>query len=214
MSDATSSNDSPQGSKANRWRSRDSSGRYVPYLKQEYVVADNGCWLWQGSCISAGYPEARFENGQGYVHRAFYEAHHGVIPQGSQIHHTCSTPRCVNPDHLVAVTPLEHAQLNPRVVEARERGACPQGHPWTVENTGRKGNIKWCRACARARMAAKSRAKGVPVRVYGRLTAETARMVRDRKRAGESATDLAQEFGVSKSTVFKVASGRDWKHLS
>jgi hypothetical protein len=75
-----------------------------------YVIADKGypspCWLWQGSISENGYgiksnPVSRKKI---YLHRLYYEKFKGLIPAGFQIDHLCRERRCVNPDHLEAVT--------------------------------------------------------------------------------------------------------------
>lgn len=38
------------------------------------------------------------------VHRLIYEAAHGPLPPGEQVHHRCGRTSCVSPAHLIAVT--------------------------------------------------------------------------------------------------------------
>lgn len=54
------------------------------------------------------------------AHRAAYERAVGPIPAGFHIHHVCGNRRCVNVDHLRAVSPLEHSH------EHRATEACPR----------------------------------------------------------------------------------------
>lgn len=83
--------------------------------RDRYAVdKQTGCWIWQGAVNSRGYgmidsrtPDVRPRK-RSLAHRVFYERHVGPIPSGMVIDHLCSTPRCVNPEHLEAVTPNEN----------------------------------------------------------------------------------------------------------
>jgi hypothetical protein len=71
------------------------------------------CWLWTaGVNRLTGY--GRFGLRHGVMvdaHRYSYELAHGTIAAGLDVHHTCLTRRCVNPDHLEAVTRSENLRL-------------------------------------------------------------------------------------------------------
>jgi hypothetical protein len=49
-----------------------------------------------------------------YAHVVSYVLAHGSVPEGKHVHHRCRTTMCVNPDHLEAVTPREHAIAHDR----------------------------------------------------------------------------------------------------
>lgn len=78
------------------------AGSTTQYIEANSIPEPNsGCWLWL-RCTSAGYGWGR---GQ-YAHRASYEAFKG--PTAGMVRHTCDTPICVNPDHLVAGTQTDN----------------------------------------------------------------------------------------------------------
>jgi hypothetical protein len=70
----------------------------------------NGCWLWTGCLSSQGeYPGFTDDEGNFiYAHRAMYIWTYGEIPADHHVHHTCENRLCINPDHLIALTPEEH----------------------------------------------------------------------------------------------------------
>lgn len=49
------------------------------------------------------------------AHRWFYETLVGPIETDLHLHHTCENPGCVNPEHLVPLTPAEHNQEHARL---------------------------------------------------------------------------------------------------
>jgi len=71
----------------------------------------NGCWQFRNDLHSYH----RFKlTGQGNdspvaAHRFAYETLVGPIPEGHHLHHTCEHPGCVNPEHLVPLSPEDHA---------------------------------------------------------------------------------------------------------
>jgi len=122
-------------------------------------IAESGCWEWTGSGTKAGY--GRFGNGERVVgaHCFSYEYFKGPIPEGYEIDHLCHNPKCVNPDHLEAVTREENLKRQyfyGRGDQQREKTYCPKGHPYDEENTyyyrNAQGNIaRQCKTCMRLR---------------------------------------------------------------
>jgi hypothetical protein len=122
------------------------------------VRKDEACWAWTGATHSNGYGQLRGPDGRVIkAHRAAYELLVGPIPAGMQLDHVCHSTdpacsggsacrhrRCVNPAHLEPVT---HQENGRRSVIAR-RTHCPQGHPYSDENTYRWKGARNCRACA------------------------------------------------------------------
>ena len=117
--------------------------RFVMKIK----VAESGCWEWQNS-ITQGY--GKFWNGKKCIraHRFSYQLYKGCIPKGLEIDHLCRNMRCVNPDHLEAVTHLENCLRGNGNYKARLTH-CPHGHSYDEKNTytSPKGE-RICRTCS------------------------------------------------------------------
>jgi hypothetical protein len=114
------------------------------------------CWPWSGGVNSQGYGVFHPVHGVSVLaHRHAYELLVGVIAEGLNIDHLCRERTCVNPSHLEPVTQRENLLRGLTVTASNARKSeCPQGHPYTPENTYRspsKPNGRRCRACARER---------------------------------------------------------------
>lgn len=80
------------------------------------TTVTKGCWPWMGAALPTGYGFFTRYTMDGnvrkratvYAHRFSYELHHGEIPKGMLVMHTCDTPGCVNPGHLKLGTPQDN----------------------------------------------------------------------------------------------------------
>lgn len=75
----------------------------------EKIRKTKTCWLWTTSTDTNGYGQLVIAGKAVLAHRFSYELHKGKIPKGnwygtSCVLHTCDTPNCVNPEHLVLGT--------------------------------------------------------------------------------------------------------------
>lgn len=127
-----------------------------------------GCWLWTGQIDGCGYGRIQVDDRPREAHRTVFAMLAGPIPAGLSIDHVCHNAdvecpggkqcmhrRCVNPEHLEAISKEENYQ---RAKQSRRR--CRNGHERTPENTGlRVGSkgyvVRVCHTCRRVRSAAR-----------------------------------------------------------
>ena len=126
----------------------------------KYKRTESGCWEWIAGCFADGYAGYSFEGKMVRAHRYSYECLVGPIPDGLVIHHSCRNIKCVNPDHLEAVTNRENLIRGEGPVLIgkfhKSKIQCPKGHMYSPSNTHIAPNgQRVCRECNRLRVARK-----------------------------------------------------------
>ena len=118
-----------------------------------------GCWLWYGARNRDGYGSLRLEQRTISAHVYVRGLLVGSTTDGLELHHTCETKCCVNPEHLEEVSRSEHRKRHPELLRKaqevawavnRSKTHCKQGHPYSGYNLiirkDRPG-YRDCRAC-------------------------------------------------------------------
>lgn len=140
------------------------------------VQKTDGCWLWTGNISPEGYGRiGELPRRTAHAHRVAYELLIGPIPDGLKLDHLCHNAdltcpggdaclhrRCVNPNHLEAVT-LRENNLRGLGLAARksQQTHCVNGHPFDLLNTYYRPDdgTRMCRACHKERRQQRARRK-------------------------------------------------------
>jgi hypothetical protein len=108
----------------------DASIKYCPRhdSRTPDFVAQGECWIFLKSYINSGYGVIGDDGWVRTAHRLAVELAHGPIAASMHIHHTCAVKLCVQPNHLVALSPGAHSRLSAKlnwdlVAEIRLRAA-------------------------------------------------------------------------------------------
>lgn len=151
----------PQGSGRRYTRGTDEE-RFWAFVEKN---ARSGCWLWTGGTVD-GYGAFNPASSKSTVraHRYAYALVRSAVPGTLVLDHTCRVRRCVNPDHLEAVTVKENTLRGVGFSAMNlQKSACPKGHPYDDENTyvDKKTGWRQCRTCRRERVAEQNRRHAV-----------------------------------------------------
>ena len=78
--------------------------KFLSNLPEDYLFPEmaDQCWLWQGTKRGNGYGAISWGRHNAHqAHRVYYMIFNGDIPEDQVVRHTCDTPLCVNPKHLI-----------------------------------------------------------------------------------------------------------------
>jgi len=113
----------------------------------EKVEKTDSCWNWIAA-TNNGYGIFKLNGKSVRSHRFSYELYKGKIPKGLTIDHLCRNRKCVNSEHLEAVTQKVNVLrgISIQAINARKI-YCINGHKFTPENTMKRKTGRMCRIC-------------------------------------------------------------------
>lgn len=94
------------------------SGKKLPLDNKLSAKSEKvgGCLIWTGTKSKKGYGLIRIDGTWKLAHRVSYAFYVGEIADGKIIRHSCDTPACINPDHLLIGTQADN------MTDMRSRG--------------------------------------------------------------------------------------------
>ena len=107
------------------------------------------CWKWEGGINSNGYGAMQVADRMIGAHRIAYDIANGPIPTGGLVRHSCDTPLCVNPAHLL----LGDAKQNSddKIARGRHNNQkkthCKRGHELLGDNLIQGAKQRTCKTC-------------------------------------------------------------------
>lgn len=113
------------------------------------VNKTENCWVWTGTLFSNGYGLFIYKRKNKLAHRISYFLNKGKIPKDRVLDHLCRNTRCVNPEHLEAVTIKENnlRGISPSALNSK-KSFCSRNHPLSGDNLGidSRGD-RYCKKC-------------------------------------------------------------------
>lgn len=160
------------------------------FLTSFQVDRETGCWNWRKSIDGGGYGVIREENNGRLLraHRLSYEIHVGQIPDGMFVCHHCDNRKCVNPAHLFIGT-AEDNNLDMRNKGRGINPPSPKGRDLARVNFARHENHP-----------------------SAKLTKAQVSEIRMRLANGEQGLKLAREYGVSRTAISSIKTGKLWSN--
>jgi hypothetical protein len=125
-------------------------------ISQCRIDKETGCWIFTRYLTDRGYGALNYNGRTRKLHTITFELNGGLVPPGMELHHTCETRACCNPEHLEPKTHIDNVRLGGvRHISKRlslVRTHCARGHELIGDNVFvNRNSTRCCRVCERLR---------------------------------------------------------------
>lgn len=154
-----------------------------------------GCWEWTGKISRGkrgGYGKLLVQRKERLAHRISWMLHNGRLPPEMCVCHKCDNRRCVRPNHLFLGTVADNDR--DRHAKGREAKGDRHGSRTTPESLDKRARGEACGAS----------------KLTGEQVLEIRRKYVSRKYPYRK---LAEEYGLSLTHVWRIVTGRYWRHV-
>lgn len=174
---------------------------------------EKGCQKWTGTIYAHGYGVVYYNGKNWRVHRLAWFLTFGAIPDGRFVCHRCNVKACCNTDHLYLATPGENSR------DAVRDGLTATGDrhwthvkPWNRPVGERNGSRKHPERLARGERHGSrthpDRLKRGETHPSAKITDNQAREIPNLYLSGLTQAQIAERYGVNRSTISKHLLGR------
>ena len=156
------------------------------------------CWLWKAGLDQDGYGQFSIGSFGTRSHRYSFNLHHGSIPDGYCVCHSCDTPACCNPAHLWLGTVTDNNRDMFQKKRNRQLG---------VPHLKSRGDRHWIRLNPNRSLKGEQQPQA-------RLTSEIVKNIRDMVAANQwTQAFAARKFQVSQTLISRIIKRKCWRHI-
>lgn len=201
------------------------------------------CWFWTGTLTHRGYGQFGVGSKTFMAHRVSYVLFCGEIPEGKFVLHSCDNKNCCNPSHLRlglhednVQDALDRKRYKPMIGEDHVSSTLSALEVLEIMERLRKGEAAadiarmynvgdstirsiyygrtWCSVTGgEIRNAGETRYAEGSRQHNAKFLEEDILHIRDLHKRGISFLALSKQYGVHKSTIQRIVTGKTWKRV-